>query len=180
MSKRAASSEDDWKKDFAFAVCLFAMAFYSCMSQPSHKTDRENRYANRQLKQVRHANGLTLNVAESLPITETSSGFLIIPSETRDRRYSIQATVNLRPGVARPEGEWAKERRVEERVIHYRVDEGEAGGASGDEIEYTLKAWEEYRGGHISYEQVLPDSLYEHGFDLCWHIIDGASVQSRS
>lgn len=141
------------KKGFAFAVCLFAMAFYSCMSQRSHETGAENRYANRQLKQVRHANGLTLNVAESLPITETSNEFLIVPSETRDRRYSIQATVNLRPGVSRPEGEWAKQRRIGDRVIHYRVDDGEAGGASGDEIEYTLKAWEEYRGGHIKAEK---------------------------
>jgi hypothetical protein len=124
-------------------------------------------------------NGLTLSLPESLTldgaserltVTETAVGFNLALGAGSRRRVKIEASVALH-AEAEPPGSWPRERAINGRRIHYRVDRGE-GGSGGTQSDFH--AWEPCANGHLEYAQGdLVEEPGEPDFSLAWHVIAG-------
>lgn len=155
------------------SMCSLAVACASCADE------RINHYANERMKEVAHPNGLIIRLAHTLLAKEDANGFSIAPHESAQRRYPTELSVALHADGRRPEGEWTAQRRINNRLLHYRTSEAQYGGASGSEIEHRIEAWEDYGGRYVLYQQSFPNVSYEQGVDLFWHIIEGTSLTAK-
>lgn len=81
--------------------------------------------------------------------------------------------VVLHAGEARPEST-GRQQRIGDRIIYYTHQETENPGSGGNY--YKLNAWEATVSGYISYQQERMEKGVT-DFALCWHVIEGTSVQ---
>lgn len=130
----------------------------------------------RNTREVVHPNGLSVRLPDSLTTSETDDGFLIVPPGDANAysRYPLEINVTLHRGEEQPDGSWAEQRRIESRVVHYRVEENE-GGSGGSE--YGLYAWESVPGGYIKYQQWAQAEMSRPDFKLAWQVIEGTRIK---
>ncbi len=139
-----------------------------------------NHYANQSKKEIKYQNGLTIKLPPPLSVFEDENGFRISPNETENVRYSIDLSVSVYLNQVPPSDSQTQRKQIGGREIFYRRTQGEAGGASGDEIIYNLKAWEIITNGFILYEQNTPESHFnEHRFDALWYVLENTSFQAK-
>jgi len=158
----------------AFGVLIALFLVSGCQPPP-----KPNRYAPESKKEVQHPNKLILKIAESLRPVQTERGFSIKPQEKLALRYAINFSVAVYSDENTPlETSQLVRRAIGNRVIMFRQSDGQAGGASGDEIIRTLTAQEKIPNGYILYEQETPETQFAaHNFDLLWHVADGATFE---
>ncbi len=160
---------------------IFLVAFLMLTSCSAPIENSPNRYTNQSKKEIKHLNGLTIKTTPTLSVSEDANGFLILPKETFNARYSISLRVSLNLNQTPPASDaQTKHRQLTARKISYQLSKAQAGGASGDEIIYNLQAWEIIPNGFILYEQETPESHFgEHRFDALWSVLENTNFQIR-
>jgi hypothetical protein len=150
-------------------VLLVAALAQGCHRKPPAYTGPTDTYA--------HPIGLTLTVPRTIgrqPVTvkQTPRGFVVRCCETA--RYAGHVTMEFKPGVAAPLGEWPKTRTVGDIEVHYMIVDLNGGMSGGEAYEFT--AWRRARDGHLLYGQDDQSELWEPDFELAWSVIEGTKL----
>jgi hypothetical protein len=124
--------------------------------------------------ELRHSNGMTLQVPRAAAVQELADGFRIIPEGSRPVRSSSRIELRLRPGAC-PRDADALVHEAGNAQISYRIrsEEGGSGGAL-----HVLTAWRQLGNACVMLEHSLQaEVLAKDAFALGWKLIASASLR---